>query len=70
MLWSLFAIFYMTVALFGVAMTLYESLQGSNPAKPIMKTLGVLSCLVWPLILVVMAISARRPAQAKKLIQE
>lgn len=68
MLWSLFAIFYSTVALFGILMTLGESLQSTRPQQPLMTALGILSCVIWPLMLVAMAISARRPSA--RLIQE
>ncbi len=64
MLWSLFAIFYCAVALFGIIMTVGESLQAAESQKPWLTALGILSCVAWPLVLVVMAISARRPSQA------
>lgn len=65
MLWSLFAVFYCTVAVFGIIMTCSESLEEKEDRSVLMTAAGILSCVVWPLVVVVMIVAARRsPAKA------
>lgn len=62
MLWSLFAVFYCTVAFFGIVMTCGESLQSSDRRSPLLTAFGIVACVAWPLVLLVMTVSARRAA--------